>query len=81
MEERYVAMEKFSKVATAGDDTAEFVEFDCPYTPTGMIATVYSVTTGADNVTGKKVTFANGKIKVAVTNLVAGDIISVIAFN
>ncbi len=81
MSDRFVAMEKFFKVAVAADATANYVEFDCPYTPKGMIAQVLSVTTGAENATGLKVTFATGKIKVAVTSLAVGDTISVIAFD
>lgn len=80
MADRFVAMEKFCKVAVAADATANYVEFDCPYTPNGMIAQVLSVTTGAENASGLKVTFTNGKIKVAVTSLAVGDTISVIAF-
>ena len=80
--ERFVAMEKFSKVAVSADDTAEFIEFDCAYVPTGMIASVRAVTTGAINVTGLAVTYNGGtkKIKVAVTALGVGDVVSVIAF-
>lgn len=81
MSDRFVAMEKFFKVAVAADATANYVEFDCPYTPKGMIAQVLSVTTGAENATGLKVTFATGKIKVAVTSLAVGDTVSVIAFD
>ena len=81
MSDRFVAMEKFYKVAITADATANYVEFDCPYyAPKGMIAQVLSVTTGAENATGLKVTFATGKIKVAVTSLAVGDTISVIAF-
>ena len=46
-----------------------------------MIAQVLSVTTGAENATGLKVTFTKGKIKVAVTSLAVGDTISVITFD
>lgn len=81
MSDKFVAMEKFFKVAVAADATANYVEFDCPYTPKGIIAQVRSVTTGAENATGLKVTFATGKIKVAVTSLAVGDTISVIAFD
>jgi hypothetical protein len=78
--DRYVAMEKFSKVAVAADATANYIEFACPYTPTGLIAQVLTKTSGAVNVTGLAVTFASGKIKVAVTDLGEGDTVSVIAF-
>lgn len=78
--DRYVPMEKFSAVATAGDAIANYIEFACPYTPVGIIAQVRVVTTGAVNVTGLAVTFATGKIKVAVTDLLEGDTVSVLAF-
>ncbi len=80
MADRFVAMEKFSKVADATDATANYVEFTMPYTPIGIVAQIRSVTTGADNTAGKLITFANSKIKVAVTDLVAGDTVTVIAF-
>jgi len=78
--DRFVPMEKFVKVADATDATAEYVEFACPYTPVGMIPFVRSVTTGAVNSAGLTVTFATGKIKVAVTALAEGDVVSVLAF-
>ena len=80
MADRFVAMEKFSKVATADDATAGFVEFTVPYAPVGMIAQVLAPTTGAINVTGLAVTYATGKVKVAVTTLVAKSLVSLICF-
>lgn len=77
---QYKAIETFSKVAVAGDATVDYVEFDMPYTPVGIISQVRSVTTGAANTAGLVTTFAGGKIKVAVTALAVGDVVSVIAF-
>lgn len=77
---QYVAMEKFDKVCDATDVTNDYVEFVCPYVPTGMIAQVRTVTTGAPNVAGQLTTYLNGKIKVAVTAIQLGDVVSVLAF-
>ncbi len=82
MADRFVAMEKFAKVATAADATAGFVEFAVPYAPVGMIAQVLAPTTGAINVTGLAVTYdaESGKAKVAVTTLVEKSLVSLICF-
>lgn len=77
---RFVAMEKFSAVATAAQASANAVEFTVPYAPVGMIAQVLAPTTGAINVTGLAVTYATGKVKVAVTTLVEGSLVSLICF-
>lgn len=80
MADRFVPMEKFSKVADATDATNNYIEFACPYTPTGIVAQVRAVTTGIVNLTGLTVTFASGKVRVAVTDLIAGDIVSCLSF-
>ena len=79
---RYVAMEKFSKVATSTDAGNDYIEFTVPYAPVGMIAQVLSVTTGALNATGLAVTYnsTTGKVKVAVTALAEGDLVSLSCF-
>lgn len=80
--DRFVAMEKFSKVATTADAAASYVQFDVPYAPVGMIAQVLAPTTGAINVTGLAVTYdaESGKVKVAVTTLVKDSLVSLICF-
>ena len=80
MADRFVAMEKFSKVAVAADATAGYIEFAVPYAPVGMIAQVQAKTTGVVNATGLAVTYASGKVKVAVTTLGAGDLVNLICF-
>lgn len=82
MVDRYVPMEKFSKVAVAADATAGYVEFAVPYAPVGMIGQVLSVTTGAENSAGLKITYdaEKAKVKVAVTSLAVGDLVSLICF-
>ena len=76
----YKAIEIFSKVAVAGDASANYVEFEVANVPNGMIAQVLSVTTGAANTTGLAVTYAAGKVKVAVTAIAVGDTVSLICF-
>ena len=80
MADRFVAMEKFSKVATATDAGNDYIEFIVPYAPVGMIAQVLEPTTGAINVTGLAVTYAASKVKVAVTTLTQGSLVSLICF-
>lgn len=82
MSDRYVAMEKFSKIAVTGDATAGYIEFAVPYAPVGMIAQVLAATTGVANATGLAVTYnaTSGKVKVAVTTLVVGSLVSLIVF-
>lgn len=77
---KFVALEKFSAVATAAQAIANCVAFDVPYAPVGMIAQVLAPTTGAINVTGLTVLYADGKVTVAVTTLAAGSIVSLICF-
>lgn len=80
MADRFVAMEKFSKVAVTGDATAGYIEFAVPYAPVGMIAQVQAKTTGVVNATGLAVLHTNGKVKVTVTTLAVGDTVSLICF-
>lgn len=80
MADRFVAMEKFSKVATAADANAGFVEFTVPYAPVGMIAQVLAPATGVVNATGLAVTYTTGKVKVAVSTLVKDSLVSLICF-
>jgi len=79
---RFVAMEKFSAIATADDATANYIEFTVPYAPSGMVAQVLAPTTGAINDTGLAVTYnaETGKVKVAVTTLIEDSIVSLICF-
>lgn len=78
--ERYVPMEKFSKVADATDAGNNYIEFAVPYTPVGILAQVRTNGTGVINITGLTVTTPAGKVRVAVTDLLLGDTVSVIAF-
>lgn len=82
MVDKFVAMEKFSAVATDADATAGCIEFIVPYAPVGMIAQVIAPTTGIVNNTGLAVTYnaTTHKVKVAVTTLVKGSIVSLICF-
>ncbi len=78
--ERYVPMEKASKVAVSGDATANYIDFVLPYSPVGVIAQVRTVTTGVINLTGLTVTVTGTTVRVAVTDLLQGDTVSVLAF-
>lgn len=85
MADRFVAMEKFARKATADESTAGAIVFSCPYNPTGVIASALTKTTGAPRVIASITWAANattGKydITVTVTSLAAGDIVSCIAF-
>jgi len=83
MADRFVAMEKFAKVASAAEGTANAVVFSCPlYAPVGMIPTVLKVTSGALYVTGVTCLYdATAKtITVAGTDITEGDKVSVLAF-
>ena len=82
MADRFVSMEKYMKVADATDASNNYVEFTLVGdVPVGIIAQVRSVTTGANNVAGLAITQPTGKIKIAVTDLVLGDTVSVITFD
>lgn len=77
---RFVPSEVFSAVATVAQASVNCVVFNVPYAPVGMIAQVLAPTTGAINVTGLTVLYANGKVTVAVNTLAAGSIVSLICF-
>lgn len=76
--QRFVPLEAFAKVATSTDGTNNYVDFTLPYTPTGYIANIFTVTTGAlKAVTSVVVT--GSTIRVSATDIVTGDIVSLIA--
>lgn len=76
---QFKAIETFSKTASATDATNNYVEFVMPYVATGLNVRVRT-STGTLNETALTVTQPTGKIRVAVTDLIAGDVVSVIAF-
>lgn len=79
MVDRYVALEKFSKIADSTDATNNYIEFKAPYVFTGIIARVRN-SSGGLNETALTVTQPTGKIRVAVTDLALNDVVSVIGF-
>jgi len=77
--DKFVAMEKFAVTATATDATNNYVEVLMPYVATGIIARVRKAD-GTLNETALTVTQPTGKIRVAVTDLLANDVVSILAF-
>jgi len=78
MSDRFVALEKFTKVADATDATNNTVTFTVPYTPSGYIAQIVTVTSGVIKTAGLTVTRADAVITVAATDIVVGDVVSLI---
>ena len=84
--DRFVPMERFSKVVTAAEATAGKVVFTLPYLPTGYIAQVVAPTTGLVNATGLSVVVSTDSTtgvitaEVSVTTLAEGSIVSLICF-
>ena len=79
MSTRFVAMEKFAVTASATDATNNYVEVTMPYVATGIVVGVRT-SAGALNEAGLTVTQPTGKIRVAVTDLAANDVVSIVAF-
>jgi hypothetical protein len=83
---RYVPLETYTTIANDAQGIANTVIFSVPFTPTGLIAQIFSVTTGAANVTGLAVTgesnttTGNYDVTIAATDIVAGDRVTLIAF-
>lgn len=77
--DRYVAMEKFAVTASATDATNNYVEVVMPYVAKGIIARVRKAD-GTLNEAGIVITQPTGKIRVAVTDLLANDVVSILAF-
>lgn len=85
MIDRYVAMEKFTKKATADEGTAGKIVFSMDYNPLGVIASAFVKTTGVPRtISSVKVALnaTSGKydISITVASLAANDIVSAIAF-
>ena len=84
VDERYIPVETFQKVAVTGDATAGKVVFVVPYAPKGMIAQVQAKTTGVVSATGLAPLYALNattklhEVTVTSTGLSAGDIVNLI---